>query len=43
MTSAALYLRVSTRHQADDGFSLDEQREALTALATEEAVAWREW
>jgi len=41
MTSAALYLRVSTRHQADDGFSLDEQREALTALATERGWSFR--
>jgi site-specific DNA recombinase len=34
MTTAALYLRVSTRDQAEEGFSLDEQRQALTALAT---------
>ncbi|MEX1208665.1 MAG: recombinase family protein [Acidimicrobiia bacterium] len=33
MTTAAIYLRVSTRHQADDGFSLDDQRTNLTALA----------
>jgi site-specific DNA recombinase len=41
MTSAALYVRVSTRHQADDGFSLEEQREALTALATERGWSFR--
>ena len=33
MTTAAVYLRVSTRHQAEDGFSLEDQRGTLTALA----------
>jgi site-specific DNA recombinase len=33
MTTAAIYLRVSTRHQAEDGFSLDDQRTNLTTLA----------
>ena len=33
MNTAAIYLRVSTRHQAEDGFSLDDQRTTLTALA----------
>lgn len=33
MTTAAIYLRVSTRHQAEDGFSLDDQRATLTNLA----------
>lgn len=32
-TQAALYIRVSTRHQAEDGFSLDDQRATLTATA----------
>ena len=41
MTTAALYVRVSTRHQAEEGFSLDEQREALTALATERGWSFR--
>lgn len=35
MTTAALYIRVSTRHQAEEGFSLDEQERTLTALANE--------
>ena len=34
MTTAAIYLRVSTRQQAEDGFSLDNQRVTLTASAT---------
>ena len=38
MTTAAIYLRVSTRHQAEDGFSLDDQRATLTAVA--QARAW---
>jgi site-specific DNA recombinase len=29
----AIYIRVSTRHQAEDGFSLEDQREKLTAYA----------
>ena len=29
----AIYVRVSTRHQAEEGFSLDDQRETLTAYA----------
>ena len=33
MTTAAAYLRVSTRHQAEDGFSLDDQRTTLTTIA----------
>lgn len=33
MTTAAIYLRVSTRHQAEDGFSLGNQRTTLSALA----------
>jgi DNA invertase Pin-like site-specific DNA recombinase len=33
MTTAAIYIRVSTRHQAEDGFSLADQRANLTALA----------
>lgn len=33
MTTAAIYLRVSTRHQAEDGFSLDDQRATLPDLA----------
>jgi len=41
MTIAALYVRVSTRHQAEEGFSLDDQREALTALATERGWSFR--
>jgi DNA invertase Pin-like site-specific DNA recombinase len=35
MTTAAIYLRVSTRHQAEDGFSLDDQRATLTNLAAQ--------
>ena len=34
----AIYVRVSTRHQAEDGFSLDDQRDKLTAYAED-----REW
>jgi len=41
MTIAALYVRVSTRHQAEEGFSLDDQREALTALASERGWEFR--
>ena len=41
MTTAALYVRVSTRHQAEDGFSVDEHRKALTALASERGWSFR--
>jgi DNA invertase Pin-like site-specific DNA recombinase len=38
MTTAALYVRVSTRHQAEEGFSLEEQQRVLTDLADD-----RDW
>ena len=41
MTTAAIYLRVSTRHQADEGFSLDDQRATLTATATNQTRLYR--
>ena len=39
--TAALYIRVSTRHQAEEGFSLADQRDALTALAQERGWSFR--
>jgi DNA invertase Pin-like site-specific DNA recombinase len=41
MTTAALYVRVSTRQQADEGFSLEEQQRVLTDLATERGWNFR--
>jgi DNA invertase Pin-like site-specific DNA recombinase len=41
MTTAALYIRVSTRHQVEEGFSLDEQQAVLTALAQERGWQFR--
>ena len=34
-TTTALYLRVSTRQQAEEGFSLEDQQRTLTALAND--------
>jgi len=41
LTTAALYLRVSTRHQADEGFSLEEQQRVLTDLAARRGWEFR--
>jgi len=41
MTTAALYVRVSTRHQAEEGFSLEEQQRVLTDLATQRGWQFR--
>jgi len=38
---AALYLRVSTRHQAEEGFSLEEQERVLTDLANRRGWSFR--
>ena len=38
---AALYLRVSTRQQAEEGFSLEDQQRTLTALANERGWPYR--
>ena len=37
----AIYIRVSTRHQAKEGFSLQDQRERLTAYAAERGWSYR--
>ncbi len=41
MTSAALYLRVSTRQQAEEGFSVEDQQRTLTSLANERGWPYR--
>ncbi|MEE9177227.1 MAG: recombinase family protein, partial [Acidimicrobiia bacterium] len=41
MTTAALYIRVSTRHQAEEGFSLAEQERTLTHLAEQRGWDFR--
>ena len=41
MTTAALYLRVSTRQQAEEGFSLEDQQRTLTSLANERGWPYR--
>ena len=37
----AIYMRVSTRHQAEKGFSLQDQRERLVAYAAERGWSYR--
>jgi DNA invertase Pin-like site-specific DNA recombinase len=41
MTTAALYIRVSTRQQAEEGFSLAEQQAVLTTLANDRGWDFR--
>ena len=37
----AIYIRVSTRHQAEKGFSLEDQRERLIAYAVERGWSYQ--
>ena len=37
----AIYVRVSTRHQAEKGFSLQDQRERLTVFAEEKGWTYQ--
>ena len=41
MTTAALYVRVSTRQQAEEGFSLEDQQRVLTELANDRGWDFR--
>ncbi|NQV06930.1 recombinase family protein [bacterium] len=40
-TNAALYIRVSTRQQAEEGFSLEDQQRVLTELAQDRGWSFR--